>query len=127
MVSSKSRRRDQRAWLLSKPALGRCREKPVAIRAHPEGYCSAAMLGVPIVNSFIGRDPRWSVDENWPRFQEVWPPLFGSPRSMGSRSESKTVPEVLSVAMSGLVARTLPTRRQSGGGCSRRFPARASG
>lgn len=37
---------------------------------------AAKLLGVPVVNSFIGRDPAKSVDENWPRFLEVWRPLI---------------------------------------------------
>jgi sugar phosphate isomerase/epimerase len=37
---------------------------------------AAALLGVPVANTFIGRDPKKSVDENWPRFREVWPPLI---------------------------------------------------
>jgi sugar phosphate isomerase/epimerase len=36
----------------------------------------AKMLGVDVVNTFIGRDWAKSVDENWPRFQKVWPPLI---------------------------------------------------
>ncbi len=36
---------------------------------------AAPMLGVTVVNTFIGRDPRKSVDENWPVFQDRWPPL----------------------------------------------------
>jgi sugar phosphate isomerase/epimerase len=36
---------------------------------------AAARLEIGVVNSFIGRDWTKSVDENWPRFLEVWPPL----------------------------------------------------
>lgn len=36
---------------------------------------AAEMLGVDLVNTFIGRDWTRSVDENWPRFLEVWRPL----------------------------------------------------
>jgi sugar phosphate isomerase/epimerase len=36
---------------------------------------AAARLGLPVVNTFIGRDPARSVDANWERFLEVWPPL----------------------------------------------------
>ena len=36
---------------------------------------AAAALGVPVVNSFVGRNPALSVDANWPRFLEVWRPL----------------------------------------------------
>ena len=37
---------------------------------------AAALLGINAVNSFVGRDPAKSIDENWPRFLEVWPPLI---------------------------------------------------
>ena len=36
---------------------------------------AAALLGVNQMNTFIGRDWTKSVDANWPRFKEVWPPL----------------------------------------------------
>lgn len=36
---------------------------------------AAELLGVGVVNTFVGRDPRQTVDENWPRFLEVWQPL----------------------------------------------------
>ena len=37
---------------------------------------AAELLGVGVVNTFIGRDWTKSVDDNWPRFKEVWPPLI---------------------------------------------------
>jgi sugar phosphate isomerase/epimerase len=37
---------------------------------------AAQRLGVGVVNTFIGRDWTKSVDDNWPRFKEVWPPLI---------------------------------------------------
>lgn len=37
---------------------------------------AAAMLGVGNVNTFVGRDPAKSVDENWARFLEVWRPMM---------------------------------------------------
>jgi len=36
---------------------------------------AAETLGLNTVNTFIGRDWTKSVDDNWPRFKEVWPPL----------------------------------------------------
>jgi sugar phosphate isomerase/epimerase len=36
---------------------------------------AAQKLGVGVVNTFVGRDWTKSVDENWPRFLEVWRPL----------------------------------------------------
>lgn len=37
---------------------------------------AAERMGVGVVNSFIGRDWTKSVDDNWPRFLEVWRPLI---------------------------------------------------
>ncbi|HLJ96948.1 MAG TPA: sugar phosphate isomerase/epimerase [Gemmataceae bacterium] len=37
---------------------------------------AAPRLDVRVVNTFIGRDPARSVDENWPLFQQVWPELI---------------------------------------------------
>lgn len=38
---------------------------------------AAELLGVGVVNTFVGRDPRRTVDENWPRCLELWRPLAG--------------------------------------------------
>jgi sugar phosphate isomerase/epimerase len=45
----------------------------------------AACLGVGRVNSFVGRDPSKSVEENWGRFTEVWPPLVRLAEEQGVR------------------------------------------
>jgi sugar phosphate isomerase/epimerase len=53
---------------------------------HLESLIDAApRLGVPVVNSFIGRDPAKSVDGNWPRFIEVWKPLVKRAEDRGVR------------------------------------------
>jgi sugar phosphate isomerase/epimerase len=36
---------------------------------------AATLLRLTTVNTFIGRDPQRSVDDNWPIFKDVWPPL----------------------------------------------------
>jgi sugar phosphate isomerase/epimerase len=36
---------------------------------------AAARLDIPVVNTFIGRDPSLSIDANWPQFHAVWPDL----------------------------------------------------
>ncbi len=46
---------------------------------------AAELLGVGVVNTFVGRDPRKSVAENWPRFLEVWPPLVRFAEEHGVR------------------------------------------
>ncbi|MFN0054982.1 MAG: sugar phosphate isomerase/epimerase family protein [Planctomycetales bacterium] len=37
---------------------------------------ASALLGINVVNTFIGRDWTRSVEENWPRFCETWKPLI---------------------------------------------------
>jgi sugar phosphate isomerase/epimerase len=37
---------------------------------------AAADLGVNVVNTFVGRNPQMSIEENWPEFLETWRPLI---------------------------------------------------
>jgi sugar phosphate isomerase/epimerase len=46
---------------------------------------ACATLGIPQMNTFIGRDWRSSVEENWGRFKEVWPPLIRVAEERGVR------------------------------------------
>src|SRR5947209_16734411 len=36
---------------------------------------AAPRVGVGVVNTFLGRDPARSVDDNWPLLRQVWPDL----------------------------------------------------
>ncbi len=46
---------------------------------------SAPKLGVHQITSFIGRDPAKTIDQNWPRFLEVWRPLVRLAEDNGVR------------------------------------------
>jgi sugar phosphate isomerase/epimerase len=46
---------------------------------------AAPLLGLTTVNTFIGRDPRLSVDDNWPRMLAVWRPLLAFAADCGVR------------------------------------------
>jgi len=46
---------------------------------------AAAALGVGRVTTFVGRDPSRTVDENWPRFLDVWRPLIARAEAAGVR------------------------------------------
>lgn len=46
---------------------------------------AATLLGLSTVNTFVGRDPTRTVDENWPLFREVWPPLVHHAAERGIR------------------------------------------
>ena len=60
-------------------------EESAAYVAHIEKVISAAsVLGVGM-NTFVGRDWSKSVDDNWPRFLEVWKPLIKLAEDNGVR------------------------------------------
>jgi len=44
---------------------------------------AAPLLGLKTVNTFVGRDWTKSVEENWPRFCEVWPGIIRHAESQG--------------------------------------------
>ena len=46
---------------------------------------AAEKLGVPVVNTFIGRDWTKSIDANWPRFLATWRPLITFAEDHGVR------------------------------------------
>ncbi|HEU5118913.1 MAG TPA: sugar phosphate isomerase/epimerase [Isosphaeraceae bacterium] len=46
---------------------------------------ASAALGVNRVTSFVGRNPKQSVDENWPRFLETWRPIVRHAEERGVR------------------------------------------
>ncbi len=46
---------------------------------------AARLLGVNLVNTFIGRDWTRSVEDNWPRFKAVWVPLVQFAADQGVR------------------------------------------
>lgn len=44
---------------------------------------AAARLGVPVVNTFIGRDPRLNLQENLEQFRAYWPPVIAFAEQQG--------------------------------------------
>lgn len=44
---------------------------------------AARLLGVGVVNTFVGRDYTKSIDDNWPRFLKTWKPLIQFAESQG--------------------------------------------
>lgn len=50
-----------------------------------EVIAAAPLLGLDTVNTFVGRDWRLSVDDNWPRLLEVWRPMIRFAEDHGVR------------------------------------------
>lgn len=53
---------------------------------------AAARLEVPVVNTFVGRDPHLSVDANWPRLREVWTGMVAAAESAQVRLAIENCP-----------------------------------
>jgi sugar phosphate isomerase/epimerase len=53
---------------------------------------AAARLGVGVVNTFIGRDPAKSVEDNWPAFQTVWQDIIHHVEASGVRLAIENCP-----------------------------------
>ena len=60
-------------------------ESQVAVNHIKQVILAAELLGVNQMNTFIGRDWTKSVDENWPRFLDVWRPLVTFAEDHGVR------------------------------------------
>ncbi|MGQ9575441.1 MAG: sugar phosphate isomerase/epimerase family protein [Thermoguttaceae bacterium] len=60
-------------------------EARIAIEHIRKVIAASQLLGVGLVTTFIGRDWTQSVDDNWPRFLEVWPPLVRFAEECGVR------------------------------------------
>ena len=57
---------------------------------------AAAELGVGVVNSFIGRDPKKSVEENWPRVLSTWGPIVEHAEEKGIKIGIENCPMLFS-------------------------------
>jgi len=60
-------------------------EAAVAVEHIKKVIVAAELLGVGRMNTFIGRDWTKSVEDNWARFKEVWPPLVAFAGEHGVR------------------------------------------
>jgi sugar phosphate isomerase/epimerase len=57
---------------------------------------AAARLGLERFNTFVGRDPKKTVDDNWPRFLDVWRPLIAHAESKGVKVGIENCPMLFS-------------------------------
>jgi sugar phosphate isomerase/epimerase len=60
-------------------------EAQVAVDHIKKVIKASALLDVNVMNTFIGRDWTKTVDDNWPQFEETWPPLIAYAEEQGVR------------------------------------------
>jgi sugar phosphate isomerase/epimerase len=58
---------------------------------------AAALLGVSVVNTFIGRDPARPVEAQWDEFMRVWPPLIRHAEGCGLKVGIENCPMLFSL------------------------------
>ena len=51
-------------------------ERTVYVEHIKKVIAAARLLDVKVVNTFIGRDPNKTIEDNWPLFEETWKPLI---------------------------------------------------
>ena len=67
--------------------------------AHLRTVMDAAVdLDVPIVNTYVGRDPKRTVNDNWSLFERVWSPLVERAETLGLRIGTENCPMLFSQA-----------------------------
>lgn len=60
-------------------------ESAVIIEHLQKVIVAARRLGISLVNTFVGRDPALSLDDNWTRFDKRWPPIVEFAEQHGVR------------------------------------------
>ncbi len=58
---------------------------------------AAAKLGVPVVNTFVGRDPHRTHPENIAAFEEVWPSIVEEAEALGVKVAIENCPMIFSL------------------------------
>ena len=59
-------------------------QESAAAVAHIKRVITASrLLGLGVMNTFVGRDPTQSVDANWPRMLEIWRPIIAHAEAEG--------------------------------------------
>ena len=57
---------------------------------------AAKMMNLNVVNTFVGRDPKLSIDDNWPAFLNVWPNLIKFAEDHGIKIGIENCPMIFS-------------------------------
>ena len=68
----------------------------VVVGHHKAVIKAAPLLGVGVVNTFIGRDWHKSIDANWPLLREVWPAIIAEAKQAGVKIGIENCPMLFS-------------------------------
>ncbi len=72
-------------------------EREIYVEHIKKVIAASALLGVNVMNTFVGRDPSKSIEDNWPMFEEVWPPIVAFAEQQGVRIGIENCPMLFSM------------------------------
>jgi sugar phosphate isomerase/epimerase len=72
-------------------------EREVYIEHIKRVIAASSRLGVNTMTTFIGRDPAKSVEDNWPLFEKVWPPVIKYAEEQGVKIGIENCPMLFSL------------------------------
>jgi sugar phosphate isomerase/epimerase len=78
------------------PLVADAAERETYVEHIKKVIAASAKLGIHVMNTFIGRDPAKSVDDNWPLFEEVWKPIVAFAESQNVRIGIENCPMLFS-------------------------------
>ncbi len=72
-------------------------ERETTIEHIKKVIAASALLGVNVMNTFIGRDPAKSIEDNWPMFEKLWPPIIAFAEQQGVKVGIENCPMLFSL------------------------------
>jgi sugar phosphate isomerase/epimerase len=79
------------------PLVADAAERQTYVEHIKKVIAASAMLGVNVMNTFIGRDHTRSIEDNWPLFEATWPPIIEYAESLGVRVGIENCPMLFSL------------------------------
>jgi sugar phosphate isomerase/epimerase len=78
------------------PLVADAAERETYVEHIKKVIAASALLGVNVANTFVGRDPAKSIDDNWPLFEQVWKPIIAFAEQQGVRVGIENCPMLFS-------------------------------
>ncbi len=72
-------------------------EREVYVEHIKKVIAASALLGVNVMNTFIGRDQTQSVEDNWPLFEQTWPSIITFAEQQGVKIGIENCPMLFSL------------------------------
>jgi len=72
-------------------------ESAVYVEHIKKVIAASALLGINVMNTFVGRDPSKSIEDNWPQFEATWKPIIAFAESQNVKVGIENCPMLFSL------------------------------